>query len=186
MRSDSKPRPSTLKARRFALYPEEQRWWTFEDYQTVLDVMRRIRPEKILEFGPGSSTLALIEGGAASIDTCEDDSDWAQVYRERLVERFPGIVRLHSYEWSECFTIPALDGERFDLTLIDGPRGTPRRPAVLSYALLVSRWVLMPTEEYQTRAWLRPIIVELAGARPVEFIESGRGSGAFALVGPKP
>ena len=173
-----------MSAQGFALYPQEQRWWTFEDYQTVLEVMRRLEAKKILEFGPGSSTLALIEGGAASIDTCEDNDDWAQVYKTRLVDRFPAIVRMQRYEWSETISIPAIDAESYDMTLIDGPRGTPARPAVLRYALPRSTWVLMPTEEYETRAWLRPIIVELAAGRPVEFIESGRGSGAFALVGP--
>lgn len=177
----------------FRLYPEEARWWSFQDYQAVLDVARRLRPGRVLEFGPGSSTLALIEGGAAEIDTCEDNPDWAQVYEERLARRFPepgwpAVVRLHRYEWPDAapLSIPAVDGGLFDLALIDGPLGTERRPDVLRYCLQRCVYVLMPTEEHKTRAWLWPLIEGIAreAGVPAERWDTGPLSGAFALVGP--
>lgn len=172
----------------FRLYPEEARWWSFQDYQAVFDVVRRLRPGRVLEFGPGSSTLALIEGGSGVIDTCEDNPDWAQVYEERLVDRFPGAVRLHRYQFADPLVTvnPEVDAAIFDLALIDGPRGTENRPAVLRYCLKRCLHVLMPCEEWQTRAWLRPIISAQAAevGAPVEFFETGPLSGAFALVGP--
>ncbi len=175
---------------RFRLYPEEQRWWSFNDYQAVLDAMRETGARSVVEFGPGSSTLALVEAGAERIDTCEDNPAWAEVYEERLVRRFPGQIRLHRYEWPEgaAITVPPLEGGRFDLGLIDGPLGTERRPEVLLWCLARCTWVLMPTEEFKTRAFLRPLIAEAASAagRPVRFTETGRLSGAFALVGPGP
>lgn len=169
----------------FRLYPDEQSWWSFADYQAVLDVMARLRPDTVLEFGPGSSTLALIEGGATRIDTCEDDRIWYDVYEPRLARRFPAIVRLHRYVWSDPLRIPALDDQRYDLALIDGPFNTPRRPAVLEYALARCAAVLMPTEEYKTAPMLRPLITAIAAntGRSLEIVETGPLSGAFALIG---
>ena len=172
----------------FALYPEEARWWSFNDYQAVLDGLDFTGAKRVLEFGPGSSTLALIEGGATSVDTCEDSPDWAGVYEERLVRRFPDVVRLHRYEWplSTPLSIEAIDGQRFDLALIDGPLGTERRPEVLRYALDRCTWVLMPTEEHKTRPVLRGRIEAIAAEVGVRCVitETGPLSGAFALLGP--
>lgn len=171
----------------FVLYPEEQRWWSFQDYAAVLGIMERLRPRRVLEFGPGSSTLALIEGGAAHIDTCEDRQEWADVWQERLVRRFREVVHLRRYHWTDPVSITAIDGERYDLALIDGPFGTPQRPAAIAYALARCTYVLAPTEDYQTEnAGLRASIHRMAldAGRPVEFYETGPLSGGFALVGP--
>lgn len=171
----------------FKLYPEERPWWSFQDYQAVLDAMSRIgiTAPSVLEFGPGSSTLALIEGGAGRIDACEDDPDWAEVYQRRIVERFPQIVRILPYVWGEEFEVSGV-ADSYDLALIDGPRGTERRPAVLRYAIRRCRWVLMCCEEHNTRPWLRDDIRSIAddAGRSVEFTVTGPLSGAFALVGP--
>lgn len=171
----------------FKLYPEERHWWSFQDYQAVLDVMGRTGAKRVLEFGPGSSTLALIEGGATYIDACEDDEHWARRYEDKLVRRFPEIVRMRRYLWTDPIGIQTVDSQIYDLALIDGPRDTTRRPVVLQYALARCRWVFMATEELGAQGkWLRPIIsnaAEVVGGR-CEFIETGPLSGAFALVGP--
>lgn len=182
------------------LYPKKAedlgvstRWWSEHDYRAVLAAMEKTGAKRCLEFGPGSSTLALIEGGASSVDTCEDAPDWAEVYEERLVKRFPTAewpceLRLHRFEWPEGkkLSIPSLGKQRFDLTLIDGPLGTERRPDVVRFALARSTWVLAPTEEFKTRAFLRPLFTEIAekAGRSIEVTETGPLSGAFALIGP--
>ncbi len=172
----------------FKLMKESAHWWSLQDYGAVLGAMAAIRPASVLEFGPGSSTLALIEGGATSIDTCEDAPDWAEVYEERIVKRFPEIVRLHRFEWpaGRAISIPSLEGKKFDLCLIDGPRETARRPDVVRFALSRSTWVLVPVEEHETRAVLRPIVAEIAreACRSVTFTTTGPLAGAFALIGP--
>ena len=167
----------------FRLYPVEQRWWSMNDYGAVLDVMTRLQPSTVLEFGPGSSTLALIEGGAARIDCCEDSPVWAATYRDRLVRRFPSIVRLVEYVWAEPLVIPAVNGCQYDLALIDGPYGTERRPTVLEYCLARCQAVLMPTEDYKARG-LRPAIAAIVARLGliVEWMETGPLSGGFALV----
>lgn len=170
----------------FALYPVAQHWWSFSDHAAVLSVMERLKPARVLEFGPGSSTLALVEGGATRIDTCEDDPKWAAVYEERLQRRFPSVVRIIRYDWSGLLSITEVDDERYDLALIDGPRDTERRPSVIAYALERCAAVLVPTEDANPEdAGLRQIVLDLAAAarRSVEVWDTGPLSGGFALIG---
>lgn len=173
----------------FDLYPEERHWWSFNDYRAVLDVVRARAPRRVLEFGPGSSTLALIEGGAIEIDTCEDAPDWAEVYEARLVPRFPSPtypagIRLHRYTWGEPLMIPALEGASYDLALIDGPHGTDRRVEVVRYCLDRAAAILLPTED-ANRAFM-PAVRALAAARGwrVTAWQTGPLSGGFALLEP--
>ena len=169
----------------FELYPEERHWWSFCDHRAVMSVMRRLTPKRVLEFGPGSSTLALIEGGATHIDTCEDQAHWAEIYRIRLEQRFPDIVRLRTYVWREPVTVDGVDDQRYDLALIDGPQQLQRQ-AVIDYCLRRCTWVLFPTDELQGSMALRIAAAEFAAtyARPLEIMQTGPLSGAFALIGP--
>ena len=173
---------------RFHLYPHEQHWWSFADYAAVLDAMRQLRPTRVLEFGPGSSTLALIEGGARQIDACEDDGWWLVVQRLRLEDRFPDIVTLWGYDSSiEPLSIGSIDRRRYDLALIDGPREMERRPAIIRYALAHCAAVLVPAEETEAlrgRGFLRACIESLAAefGRPVSWKETGPLAGSFALI----
>jgi hypothetical protein len=172
---------------RFKLYPEERHWWSFADYQAVLDTMHDLQPKRVLEFGPGSSTLALIEGGAIQIDTCEDDPSWAEVYETRLQGRFPSreypttTVLVHRYVWADPLRIDGLAGVTWDLALIDGPLGTDRRPVVVRYALERCAAVLVPTEDKNSslRATLKALAAELGW--DITIRETGPLSGGFAL-----
>jgi hypothetical protein len=170
--------------RTFALYPEERHWWSFNDYGHVLDTVRALGAKRILEFGPGSSTLALIEGGATTIDTCEDQPDWAEVYEERLAGKYPG-VRVHRFTLAPALSIPAIDAERYDLALIDGPRSTERRGPAIRYALARCAAVLLPTEDRNRhfRGEIQAIADELGWAMVVT--DTGPLSGGFALLTPK-
>lgn len=171
--------------RTFALFPEETHFWSFTDYQAVLDVMARLKPVRVLEFGPGSSTLALVEGGAQIVDACEDDAAWAGIYEDRLAKRFPDVVQIHRYVYYDPMLIPAIEGQAYDLALIDGPHRTQTRRAPLVFALRRCAHVLMPTEDgtpgHQS---LRPMITEEAErhAFEIEWMETGPTSGGFALL----
>ena len=169
----------------FALYPVEKHWWSFNDYRAVLDTVRRLGARRVLEFGPGSSTLALVEGGAELIDTCEDDPKWYDVHRSRVGRQFSPVVNVHRYTWADPLVIPELEGYRYDLALIDGPHDTPRRPVVLDYCMARCSHVLIPTEDYKVASPpLRPHIARLAQAHgaTVEIWETGPLSGSFALL----
>jgi hypothetical protein len=166
----------------FRLYPEEARWWSFSDYRHVLTITRRLRPYSVLEFGPGSSTLALIEGGAQHIDSCEDNDDWFAVYKERLADAFP-VVELVPYTWADPLTIPAIDHHRYDMALIDGPFGTLNRPVVIEYCLARCKAVLVCLETYHSKG-LRAAAIMAAErhCKNIQITETGPLSGSFALL----
>jgi len=173
--------------RAFRLYPREEHFCSFADYGAILDTVEIFRPERVLEFGPGHSTLALIEGGAKHIDSCEDDPAWFTVYRKRLERRFPDIVHLRPYRWQENLRILGVDGERYDFAYIDGPHETTRRPKVIEYALAHCLRVLVPLEEaHGPTGFLRPHVLSMAAAagRAVALTDTGPLAGTHALIGP--
>jgi hypothetical protein len=165
----------------FRLYPEERHWWSMNDYGAVLGAMLELKPARVLEFGPGSSTLALIEGGASHIDTLEDNGDWAKVYRERLERKYPGVVHVHEYVWADPLTVPAIDGETYDMALVDGPRGMDRRHAVIEFCLDRCRAVLVPTEDLIGSFRVGLIAIGEARGWNVTIEDTGPHSGGFAL-----
>lgn len=174
-------------SRKFKLYPKEVRWCSFGDYGAILDITARLEARTVVEFGPGSSTLALIEGGATGIVCCEDNPDWFRVYHERLERKFQGVVSMLAYTWSDPLVIPELEGRRFDMALIDGPHGTLNRPAVVEWCVSRADVVVVPTEDVAYgRSALRPHISRIAEAagRPVEWMDApGSLAGCYAVLG---
>lgn len=170
----------------FKLYPHEARWWSFNDYGAVLNVMREHKPLRVLEFGPGSSTLALIEGGAKTIDSCEDDWNWSQTYRERLQDNYPGIVTIRPYVWQPDVYVAGVTHQQYDMALIDGPRETPRRPAVVAYCLARCAYVLVPLECNEGSRLMSESCQQQASdaQRPLWTFQTGPLAGAFGLIGP--
>lgn len=105
----------------FKLYPIERGTFPFADYGNLLKYATGAK--SALEFGPGLSTLALVEAGVSEIVTCEHDPQWLQEARTRLKE-FPG-VRVEEYQnvAPEALCV-ALDGHpQFDLAFVDSPSG---------------------------------------------------------------
>lgn len=153
----------------FALYPVEQRWWSFNDYRGLMNLTRRFAPKTVLEFGPGSSTLALIEGDAGRIDSMEDNPVWLE--RHRGLEKYPG-VRLVPYTWSDPLVLPPT---RYDMAFIDGPLRTENRVAVLEACLDRCDVTICPAEERMDRAYLVPHVERLAKkyGRTLEWVETG-------------
>lgn len=167
----------------FRLYPIEQHWCSFADYGAILSVVERLQPQRVLEFGPGSSTLALIEGGARHIDALEDQDAWLQIWHGRL-SLHAHIAKLHKYQWSDPLTT-TLDDQRYELGLIDGPVETPRRYACVEYCLQRCDAVLVPLEEHPGHQYLRPLVLDMAARyeRSIELIEdTGPLAGAFVLL----
>ncbi len=54
----------------FELYKAETPYLRFEDYGLIIEEVKRANAKTALEFGPGASTLALIESGLEHIVTC--------------------------------------------------------------------------------------------------------------------
>lgn len=167
----------------FRLYPVEQHWCSFNDYGVVLSTVQRLGARRILEFGPGWSTLALIEGGADWIDACEDDPHYFARYVRLIEDRFPAKVAMRGYTYRLPLYVPYVDG-RYDLAVIDGPRDTDKRPAVVEYALECADAVLVPLEEGENDGGiLRDFIATRPRDCSVEWIEdAGPLAGAWALL----
>jgi len=165
---------------------EVTHWWSLADRVTVIDVVGRLRARSVLEFGPGSSTVALVDGGAQRVDAAEDDLTWYNTHQRRLVANYPGVVRIYFYVWCDPLTIPTLDARRYDLGLIDGPREMPRRVATIKYALDHCAAVLVPLEHEDWRerfdGLLGPVVRFAGAGRSIEVIQTGPPSFAMALV----
>jgi len=184
----------------FRLFPESQRWFTFADYGLLLECMQFVAaraekgaPVRVLEFGPGSSTLALIEGGATHIDTLEDSADWEGVWRERLEAKYPGIVHLHRFTVdrgkvkADAQTLAKLNAAKYDLAFIDGPHDTTARGPALQFALERATCVFV-TDQYndETRAVTEKLVRKFRPAREVEFRDVEREIRRMAWIHPKP
>jgi len=169
---------------RFRLYPVEQHWCSFADYGAILAVTRRFAPQTVLEFGPGSSTLALLEGGAGMIHTCEDDPYWVKHHHDAIEARFPQRVKIVPYTWTDPVDVPDIAGMRFDLGMIDGPRITPNRVPVLRYVLDRCAVTLIACETYKSHG-IRADIDRIAAERSlsIEILEVGPLAGSFAILG---
>lgn len=163
------------------LYPREQHWWSFADYDGLVAITLRAAPATVLEFGPGSSTLALIEGGAGRVATCEDDRKWIDTHVGQFI-RHP--VTFHHYVWSDPLSVPGLDGERFSMAFIDGPRLTTRRPTVLRYCLERCDVVVCPAEGPMPRAFMAVEAERIAAeyGRKLEWVMTGPLTYAMAVI----
>ena len=167
------------------LYPDDAHWCSRADYAAILETAKRVGAKRVLEFGPGTSTLALIEAGAEHIDACEDDEHWYGVYAERLERVYP-VVHMRRYEWAPVLKIQGVNNRRYDLAVIDGPAETRKRGASIVYALAHAGWVLVALEEHDCEPYLRRVVEGFARlfARPLEIWQTGPLAGSYALMGP--
>lgn len=164
----------------FRLYPIEGHFCSFADYGCILDVMERYQPKSVLEFGPGWSTLALVEGGVEQVAAMEDDPHWMRIAAERL--RGHDAVHLMPYVWSDPLRL-AIDEWRFDMAVIDGPREVANREAVIRYCLPRCKRVLVPLECANGDDRLGRF-VESLNVDAIELMHTGPLAGMFALLTP--
>jgi hypothetical protein len=160
----------------FELYVEH-RWFPRECYAALIGVLAALRPSRVLEFGPGTSTRAFIEAGVDRVDTCEDDP----MYYKRAVVDLAAFPRVTVHKYSLLLgvplSVPAVDGERFDFGHVDGPFGPESRPPTIRYALERCGAVLChDARETHVLPYLRTL--EAEGFR-VELIETPN---MYALV----
>lgn len=137
------------------------------------------RPRRILECGPGTSTIAMARSAAAlglptTITSLEHDATWAEIMRRRLaVNGLADRVRIvvsglrtiegEEFAWYADAADAGRDGP-FDLMFIDGPpatdgraRRSPALPRMWNFladgALIVLDDGRRPGEQECVRAW---------------------------------
>jgi hypothetical protein len=113
----------------FQLYREQSRIFEFDDYGALLGECQRVGARNILEFGPGISTLALIESGAERVVTCEYQDRWLASAQE-LLKGHPQ-VSVHRYHNEIDVRVSGLaSGKEFDFAFVDSPLGSPSRNVI--------------------------------------------------------
>jgi hypothetical protein len=105
----------------FRLYKQQRSIMSFEDYGHIVRFAREIGATSALEFGPGVSTLALVEAGVRRIATCEYQAKFLVQARQKLA-RYPQ-VRLYGFRNSSPAVVDGLPPGRFDVAFVDSPVG---------------------------------------------------------------
>lgn len=101
----------------FKLYKEQKHTFSFIDYGMLLKEAAGVK--SALEFGPGISTLALIEAGVEKIVTLEHDPKWF----DAAVAQFKDYPQVSVRTYKDEPVVEAdVEGE-FDIAFVDSPKG---------------------------------------------------------------
>jgi hypothetical protein len=113
----------------FELFRVEQGVFTFDDYGSLMRAVSGAK--RVFEFGPGASTLAMIEAGVEKIVSAECSLEWRAKAEDRLREFVTsGRVKIIGFT-NTCpveFDAPILGV--FDVAFVDSPVGIEARSAV--------------------------------------------------------
>jgi hypothetical protein len=116
--------PASNAVSPFKLYKTDYMTFRFADYGILLK--EATGKKRVLEFGPGCSTWALIEAGVPEIVTCEYQDDW----REKAKEQFKDYPQVKVVKfWDEPEARAEIEGE-FDLAFVDSPKGYKHIPGI--------------------------------------------------------
>jgi hypothetical protein len=113
----------------FDLFRTEQAVFTFDDYAALMGAVRGMK--RVLEFGPGASTLAMIEAGVEHIVSAECNPRWEAAAKERLKD-YVDAGRVEIVQFTNTVPVtfrPNVEGP-FDLVFVDSPVGIEARSAV--------------------------------------------------------
>jgi len=106
----------------FDLYKNERRTFPYEDYGQLIDEVQVSGAKTAIEFGPGISTLALIESGLEEIVTCEHDQNWIDCYQRQYAKHKQ--VKFYKFKNEPEVVILDLDPDKqFDFGFVDTPKG---------------------------------------------------------------
>lgn len=123
-----------------------------------------------LEFGPGNSTAALLDGGVFMIDAFEENPVRASVVRNR----FHGIVQVYDYNPTE-YPIANELNKAYDLAVIDGPSGSSISPPRINAAMFAfERCEKMLFHDSKRDFETIRIIMDM-GMEPMDSFDSERG-----------
>jgi hypothetical protein len=103
----------------FKLYTVEQDCLPFRDYAALLKEFQGVKTA--LEFGPGVSTLALIEAGVEKIVTLEHLAEWY----DKALEKFKDYPQVTVARYADEPSIAAAEVafQDFDIAFVDSPKG---------------------------------------------------------------
>jgi len=94
---------------------------TKSEHDLLAEDARKLHLRKILEFGPGVSTLAFIQAGANTITSLEYNPEWVAKYADKF--SIYRQVRVLLFENTPHISVPETDDERYDACFVDSPTG---------------------------------------------------------------
>ncbi len=103
----------------FRLYTEESGTLHFKDYAAIMAAVSDAK--SALEFGPGISTLALIEAGVPKIVSLEHSPDWLDKQKEKFKD-YPQVT-VAAYADAVPVTADDVAMQDFDVAFVDSPQG---------------------------------------------------------------
>jgi hypothetical protein len=113
----------------FELFKAEQNVFTFDDYGSLMRAVSGAK--RVFEFGPGASTLAMIEVGVGAIVSAECNREWRVKAEDRLREFIDtGRVEIIGFTNSCPVEFDAPIVGEFDLAFVDSPVGIEARSAI--------------------------------------------------------
>jgi hypothetical protein len=131
---------------------------------------RQHKVAEAIEFGPGNSSLAILDGGAALIESFEQD----EKRTAELCLVVPARISLHHYR-GNAFPITSSIPHDYDFAFIDGPTGDSIVPARINAALFCFRRArLIAFHDAKRDEQTIRIMLEL-GMREMTRFDSGRG-----------
>ncbi|HUU03409.1 MAG TPA: hypothetical protein VM425_18385 [Myxococcota bacterium] len=90
------------------------------DYLELVEFIRQEGAKKVLEFGPGATTWAFLEAG------CDVWSlEFGEEYLAKATEAFRehDKVKFFKVELKHDLVVPEIEGQNFDICLVDSPYG---------------------------------------------------------------
>jgi hypothetical protein len=108
----------------FKLYTEQKPTLSFVDYAQLMLLAQGAK--SVLEFGPGISTLALIEAGVPKIVSLEHDPEWLETQKEKFKD-YPQVT-IAQYADTVPVGADEIAFQDFDLAFVDSPQGFHHAP----------------------------------------------------------
>jgi hypothetical protein len=100
----------------------------FEDYDLIVSIVSSLKCKVALEFGPGATTLALLDAGVETVDTYEHNQLWFDRAQHSLrTFRDQQRVFVHMYKNDAKIHLPSSPRIMFDVAIVDSPVGVSKR-----------------------------------------------------------
>jgi len=124
-----------------------------DEYDALVEFARKHRIRRVLEFGPGASTWALLEAGCHVV-SLEYQHRWFEHFRQ-VFSQHPE-VRVIQYDNLPEICVPELNGQRFDFGLVDSPEGQLGRHYRRFARLNACEFVAARTDQWMLHDAQRP------------------------------
>jgi len=91
----------------------------------IYNIVKLMKPERVLEWGPGQTTHAFLMGDPnLNVVTYESEPKWSKEYQKQLKEKdesmYDRVAWVTVVDKAELYTNPNFPDNTFDMVLIDG------------------------------------------------------------------